>query len=145
MAERHDLLALVLPLARSLRRIEDAAAASHGLTMWQYAILATIERRPGLNQVDVAMLLQYSKNRIVADLDHLEGAGLLVRRRGTDRRSNELAVTAQGRTTRRSIQRAIHRAEDELLRGVPAGAVHALRTSLTEIATATTAPGQGSG
>jgi DNA-binding MarR family transcriptional regulator len=133
MAERHDLLALVMPLARALRRIEDAAAARHGLTMWQYAILAAIERRPGLNQAEVAGRLDYSKNRIVADLDHLERAGLVVRRRGADRRANELAVTAAGRAARRSIQDDIHRAEDELLDDVPAATVEALRTTLLEI------------
>jgi DNA-binding MarR family transcriptional regulator len=134
MTDRHDLLALVMPLARALRRIEDAAAAEHGLTMWQYAILAAIERRPGLNQAEVAARLDYSKNRIVADLDRLEHAGLVVRHRGADRRANELAVTEAGRAARRSIQGDIHRGEDELLDGIPAATVRDLRAALLEIA-----------
>ena len=134
MAERHDLLALVMPLARALRRIEDAAAAEHGLTMWQYAILALIERHPGLNQAEVAARLDYSKNRIVADLDRLEDAGMVIRTRGADRRANQLAVTEAGRAARRSIQGDIHRGEDDLLRGVAAGNVRDLRAALLEIA-----------
>jgi MarR family transcriptional regulator, lower aerobic nicotinate degradation pathway regulator len=133
MAERRDLLALVMPLARALRRIEDAAAAGYGLRMWQYAILAMIERRPGLNQAEVASRLDYSKNRIVADLDGLERAGLVVRRRGADRRANELTITAAGRAARMAIQREIHRGEDELLEAVPAATVHGLRAALEEI------------
>ena len=113
--QRQDLLGLLMPLGRALRRVEEAAAAEHGLSMWQYAILSVAERHPGLNQAEVADFLGYSKNRIIGDLDHLEGTGLLRRSRGADRRANVLSVTEAGRAIRSAVQRKIHRHEDELL------------------------------
>ena len=112
---RQDLLALLLPVTRELRRLEEAAAATRGLTMWQYAILSVAGGRRDLNQAEAADLLGYSKNRIVADLDHLETMGLLTRRRGADRRANALDVTAEGRRATAEVQAEIHRREDELL------------------------------
>jgi len=112
---RLDLLASVLPLAKALRRIEDEAAAGHDLTMWQYAVLQVVAAGPGRNQAEVAARLDYSRNRIVADLDALEERGLLVRRAGADRRANELVITDDGTATMGAVQAAIHRAEDALL------------------------------
>jgi len=114
-AARVDLLASVLPLAKALRRIEDEAAASHDLTMWQYAVLQVVAAGPGRNQAEVAARLDYSRNRIVADLDALEERGLLVRRSGADRRANELVITDDGTATMHAVQAAIHHAEDALL------------------------------
>jgi DNA-binding MarR family transcriptional regulator len=116
---RQDLLALLMPITRQLRDIEEAAAARHGLSMWQYAILSVVDRRAGLNQGDVADRLGYSKNRIVADLDHLELGGLLSRRRATDRRANVLTITSRGRRIMTQVQTEIHHDEDELLAALP--------------------------
>jgi DNA-binding MarR family transcriptional regulator len=117
---RVDLLALLMPISRYLRRAEESAAARHGLTMWQYAILSVVDRRAGLNQSEVAARLAYSKNRIVADLDRLEQEDLLVRRPGADRRANTLAVTPAGGRAMRAIRAEIHRHEDDLLAGLSA-------------------------
>ena len=114
-AKRQDLLALLMPVSRELRRLEELAAAHHGLSMWQYAILSVVDRLPGPNQLEVADVLGYSKNRMVGDLDHLEQAGLLTRQPGADRRANVLTVTRPGRQVMTAIQRRIHRDEDELL------------------------------
>ncbi|QYG91222.1 MarR family transcriptional regulator [Iamia sp. SCSIO 61187] len=113
--DRVDLLASVLPLAKALRRIEDAAAGAHGLTMWQYAVLLVVAAQPSGSQAELAARLDYSRNRLVADLDVLEARGLLVRRPGADRRTNELAATDDGVATMRAIQAAIHAGEDDLL------------------------------
>jgi DNA-binding MarR family transcriptional regulator len=116
---RRDLLASLMPLARALRRIEEAAAARDGATMWQYAILSVVAERPGLNQREVAELLQYSPNRIVGDLQALEERELVVRRPGRDRRANRLEITEAGDAVRRRVQAEIHEREDELLGGLP--------------------------
>jgi DNA-binding MarR family transcriptional regulator len=109
-------------ITKALREIEDGAAAERGITMWQYAILAVADQRPGLNQGDVARLLEYSKNRIVADIDHLEEAGLLQRTSGKDRRSNLLTITRAGGTVLRAVRAEVHRREDLLLAGLSATA-----------------------
>jgi DNA-binding MarR family transcriptional regulator len=103
------------PLTRALRRIEDAAAADVGLTMWQYAILTVVGEGDQQNQAEVAARLGYSKNRIVADLDLLERRSLLIRQPGPDRRANLLRVTPAGSELERRIREEIHRGEDELL------------------------------
>lgn len=115
MPERTDLLASLLPLARALRRIEDAAAAGQRITMWQYAALSLVAVAPGLSQRQAADRMDYSRNRIVADLDHLEQQGLLVRSPGVDRRANALTITTRGSEVMGLVRAEIHRGEDELL------------------------------
>ena len=118
MADRVDLLASLLPVTKALRAIEDEAAAAHGITMWQYAILTVAHLEPGLNQGEIARLLDYSKNRIVGDIDHLEEAGLLRRTAGSDRRSYLLDVTREGKSVVQAVRAEIHRREDNLLAGL---------------------------
>jgi DNA-binding MarR family transcriptional regulator len=115
---RQDLLALMHPVAKALRRIEDVAAAKHGVNMWQYAILSVVIDSPGLNQAEVAKRLQYSVNRIIGDLDVLEQGGFLSRRPGNDRRVNLLGATAAGITLRNLVRADIHKREDKLLAGL---------------------------
>ena len=120
MPARRDLLASLYPVTRALRRIEDDAAAEVGLTMWQYAILSAAAESPGGNQGEIARRLQYSANRIVADLDLLEEQGLVARAPGADRRANVVTITRSGAAMQRRIQSAIHTREDELLAGLTA-------------------------
>lgn len=116
--ERHDLLASLLPIAKALRRIEDAAAARFDITMWQYAILSMATAVQGMSQSEVAEMLGYSRNRIIGDLDQLEKRELLVRVAGADRRVNTLRATESGMATMREIRAEIHRQEDALLSGL---------------------------
>ena len=132
--ERVDLLASLAPLTKALRRIEDDAAAHSGLTMWQYAVLSVIVAMPGLHQRAVAERLDYSANRIVADLDHLERLRLLDRRSGSDRRANALHATAAGARVMRIIRTEIHRREDELLSRLPAQQREALTSAVRLLA-----------
>jgi DNA-binding MarR family transcriptional regulator len=120
MPSRPDLLASLFPVTKALRRIEDEAAAAADLTMWQYAILSVVKDAPGLNQRVIARQLNYSANRIIADLDHLEARGLVVRQPGADRRANVITLTRSGAALQRRVQRAIHAREDELLAGLSA-------------------------
>jgi DNA-binding MarR family transcriptional regulator len=131
---RRDLLAVLGPLTRSLRRVEDAAAARAGITMWQYAILSVVAETAGLNQAQVATTLGHSKNRIVADLDRLEQRRLLVRRPGPDRRANLLAVTAAGIRLMNRVRAEVHDGEDKLLASVPREQQAALITACRAIA-----------
>jgi DNA-binding MarR family transcriptional regulator len=115
VAERQDLLAMLHPVTRALRRIEDDAAAQHGLTMWQYAILSVVAASPDLNQGEVAGILHYSPNRIIADLDELQYRGFIERAAGADRRANMLKITRAGSAVQRRVQKRVHAREDELL------------------------------
>lgn len=128
--ERRDLLADVLPIAKALRRIEDRAAGARGLTMWQYAVLSVADALPGSNQAQVAAALDYSRNRLIADVDRLADAGLIERVPGADRRNNLLRVTERGRVELAAVRAAIHAGEDELLDGLSATTRADLRRSV---------------
>jgi DNA-binding MarR family transcriptional regulator len=116
--DRTDLLASLHPVTRVLRRIEEAAAAREGLSMWQYALLSVVAHGAGRSQREIAEHLQYSPNRVVTDLHDLEGRGYLTRRPGVDRRANALELTEAGDAVRRRIRAEIHAHEDELLAGL---------------------------
>jgi DNA-binding MarR family transcriptional regulator len=137
---RRDLLAVLAPLTRALRQVEDAAAGRAGITMWQYAILSVIADTAGLNQAQVATRLGYSKNRIVADLDLLESRQLLVRQPGPDRRANVLSATAAGVRLMDRVKAEVHEGEDRLLTSLPReqrtallGAVGAIADTLSDL------------
>jgi DNA-binding MarR family transcriptional regulator len=133
-AGRRDLLASLGPVAKALRRLEDAAAATEDLSMWQYAVLSVVADQPGLNQGQVAKALQYSQNRIVSDLDVMEARQLLTRRPGADRRANTLEITPQGRVVQRRVQDRIHAAEDTLLAGLTSAQQRQLRAAAEHLA-----------
>jgi MarR family transcriptional regulator, organic hydroperoxide resistance regulator len=140
MAARQDLLAVLAPVTKALRRIEDDAAGSADLTMWQYAILSLVAETPGLNQGQVANTLGYSANRIIADLDLLQERRLLTRSPGTDRRANVLRTTAAGRRVMQRIQAEIRKGEDDLLAALPAGQRRALYSAAHSIAATLVSP-----
>jgi DNA-binding MarR family transcriptional regulator len=148
-AERGDLLALLAPITKALRRIEDGAAARFGLSMWQYAILSVVSETAGMNQAEVADRLLYSRNRIIADLDLLERRSLLIRKPGADRRANQLEPTAAGIQVMRRIRGEIRHREDELLDVLPDYQRRALLAAARSLAAGlrdTAAPdGRGSG
>lgn len=137
---RRDLLASLSPIARALRRIENDAAGRHSLSMWQYAILSVAAEAPGLNQGQVADRLQYSANRIIADLDHLQQRKLITRRSGPDRRANVVSITSAGAAVQRRIQTDIHRREDDLLAGLSSAAQRQLRSAAQRLADQLRAP-----
>ncbi|HTZ43725.1 MAG TPA: MarR family transcriptional regulator [Jatrophihabitans sp.] len=110
-----DLLALVHPLSRDLRRIEDDCAATAGLTMWQYAILSVAAAADGPSQKAIATRLDYSQNRLVGDLNRLGAKGLVTRERGADGRSHAIRVTERGQAAVAAVRARIHSLEDELL------------------------------
>jgi DNA-binding MarR family transcriptional regulator len=127
-------LASIAPLSKALRRIEDTAAARAGLSMWQYAILSTIDDVAGMNQRQVAARLQYSPNRIVADLDTMERRGLITRQRDADRRANTLRITAEGRQLQRQVHDLVGEQEQLLLAGLTGAERRELRRIIERLA-----------
>ena len=102
VARRSDLAAAMAPVTKALAQMEDAIARRRGLTMWRYAVLVAVRDEPGSNQGQIAARIGYDKNRIVADLDALEEAGLLARTPAdADRRANRLTLTPGGAAARR--------------------------------------------
>jgi len=130
--ERRDLLELIGPLSRSLRRVEERCAKDAGLSMWQYAVLSAASRHEGQSQTQIADRLGYSRNRIINDLDVLQERGLAERRSGPDRRRYLIHVTPSGRATATEVRDAIWAAEDALLAHLPAAARESLQGLLEQ-------------
>lgn len=76
----------------------DFAASVHGLSPGRVGLLILIDANPGLTQSRLAEAAQRDRSTLVSVLDQLEGAGLIERRRGTDRRTNGLWLTRPGRS-----------------------------------------------
>jgi len=87
-------------VARLLRRRFEqyARVAELGLTRTQCAVLANLARQQGVNQAQLAQILDIEPITLVRLLDRLQGAGLIERKPDPkDRRAYVLALTAKAR------------------------------------------------
>lgn len=99
----------------------EAASAGYDLTPVQYAALAAVGGRPGLDQATLAGLIAYDRTTITGVVDRLVQKGLLERRASSrDRRAHELRITATGRQTLDGIEPAVDAAQQLMLRGLTA-------------------------
>lgn len=112
-------------LARRFQQIAVAVfhaeveRAGHDLTPVQYAALATIRSRPGIDQATLAGLIAYDRTTITGVVDRLVQKGLLVRQANSrDRRARALQITNEGRRILRGIEPAVEAAQRILLRGL---------------------------
>lgn len=81
-------------IARLSRQAFNRRAASLGLSLAQWRVLAVLARREGLSQVKLAEILEIQPMTLVRQIDRLEAMGLLARHRDTDdRRAVRLALT----------------------------------------------------
>jgi DNA-binding MarR family transcriptional regulator len=95
-----DLLGFQLRMAHiAMHRDFAATMADTGLTQKQFATLILIRANPGVSQADIAVLLGTDRATMMALIDRLEERELVERRRSaTDRRRQELHLTAGGKT-----------------------------------------------
>jgi DNA-binding MarR family transcriptional regulator len=87
---------LLRKAAQRVTTMTEAAFNPLGLTMRHFGVLIVIEAEPGQNQRVVGERLRVDRTTVVALTDDLEKAGLLERRRGTDRRMFALFLTPAG-------------------------------------------------
>jgi DNA-binding MarR family transcriptional regulator len=73
------------------------AASVAELSPGRVGILLLLEANPGVTQSRLAQAVGLDRSTMVGIVDGLEGRGLVERRRGTDRRTNGLWLTAEGR------------------------------------------------
>jgi DNA-binding MarR family transcriptional regulator len=127
----------VRSLARRLTALYDAALAEHGLTVTQYAALATLARSTAPVAVaELARRLQMDRTTTSRLVGPLEAAGLLTRSNANpgraDARSRPLLVTTKGRRRLGAAVPAWRAAQSE----VDAILGERLRTSLDRAADA---------
>lgn len=95
--------------------------AGFDLTPVQYAALAAIAARPGLDQATLAGTIAYDRTTITGVVDRLAQKGLVVRTPSNrDRRAHELSITKAGEKTLREIEPAVQAAQRAMLRGLTA-------------------------
>jgi MarR family transcriptional regulator for hemolysin len=89
---------LLNDVARLLRTYADHKAARFGMTRAQWAVLVRLDRCQGLNQSELAELLDLQPITLTRLLDKLCDSGLIERRPDpTDRRAKRLFLTAAAR------------------------------------------------
>ena len=99
----------------------EVEAAGYDLTPVQYAALAAISTRTGLDQATLAGLIAYDRTTITGVVDRLVQKGLVLRQPSPrDRRAHELQITAAGKKTLRGIEPAVEAAQKSMVRGLNA-------------------------
>ncbi len=89
---------LLNDVARLLRTYADYKAAQFGMTRAQWAVLVRLDRSEGLNQSELAEMLDLQPITLTRLLDKLCDGGLIVRRPDpTDRRAKRLFLTDAAR------------------------------------------------
>ena len=112
LARRFQQIAVAVFLA-------EVKNAGYGLTPVQYAALAAISVKSGIDQITLAGLIAYDRTTITGVIDRLVQKGLVVRQESSrDRRSRELKITDAGRRTLRGIAPAVEAAQRIMLRGL---------------------------
>jgi DNA-binding MarR family transcriptional regulator len=107
---------MLAPLLRELAAAELPVLASHGLTMWGYVVLVTLDGRPMRTQAALAEAIGADKTRIIRTLDELQAHGHIERRPDPDdRRVRLLDITASGRAVKDAAQAEIQRGEERWL------------------------------
>jgi DNA-binding MarR family transcriptional regulator len=89
----------------------DFAATVAELSPGRVGILLLIEANPGVTQSRLARAVGLDRSTMVGVLHALEGQRLVERRRGEDRRTNGLRLTAEGRVLTAQLKRRIRRHE----------------------------------
>lgn len=89
----------------------DFAATVADLSPGRVGILLLIEANPGLTQSRLAGAVALDRSTMVGVLHALEARGFVERRRGEDRRTNGLWLTAEGRIRVSALKRRIRQHE----------------------------------
>ena len=107
---------MLAPLIRQLIAAERPVLDEHGLSMWGYSVLVTLDQSPIRTQAALAEAIGADKTRIIPVLDELQQQGYIERHPDPDdRRVRLLAVTDAGRRVKDAVQAEIQRGEERWL------------------------------
>jgi MarR family transcriptional regulator for hemolysin len=95
VSKNREFAFLLNDVARLLRTYADYRAAQFGMTRAQWAVLVRVDRTEGLNQSELAEVLDLQPITLTRLLDKLCDSGLIERRADpADRRAKRLFLTA---------------------------------------------------
>ena len=88
----------------------------HDVEMWDYVVLAALERGPAQTQAQLATTVRRDATRLIPILDRLSARGLLLRTPDPDdRRNRVVSLTGDGRAVLSACRASIRALEDDLL------------------------------
>jgi DNA-binding MarR family transcriptional regulator len=125
---------LMHDVSRLRRAVFDEFVKPIGLTRSQWWILAQVSRHDGMNQSDLAHLLDVGKAALGRLVDRLEASGFIERRSdASDRRVKRVYLTRRGAKTIEEMKSLSHEMSERMLKGLDAKARHALAESLAVV------------
>lgn len=108
-------------VSRLMRKRFDMRAAGLGLTRAQWRVLARLRRREGINQKDLAELLEIENITLTRHIDRLEAKGWVERRRDpSDRRAWNLYLNPEVRPVLNKMRKLSEITRNEAMDGIPA-------------------------
>ena len=110
---------LLTDVTRQMRRRFDERARSSGATGTQWRTLKILERREGINQGQLAEMLEVEPITACRMIDRLEESGLVERRRDPgDRRAWQIFLTEKSRPVLAELHVTAATMIEELLQGL---------------------------
>jgi len=114
-----DFLFLIYDVAQLVRRQADKRARTHGMTRAQWAVLARLQREPGITQSRLASLTDVEPITIGRLVDRLEASGLIERQPDPeDRRIWRLTLTPKSTPILEQVAAFRHELHDEMAEGL---------------------------
>jgi MarR family transcriptional regulator, transcriptional regulator for hemolysin len=135
-----DFLFLIYDVAQLVRRQADKRARTYGMTRAQWAVLARLQREPGITQSRLAALTDVEPITIGRLVDRLEASGLIERQPDPDdRRIWRLRLTPKAAPMLKHLAAFRRELHDEMARGLGAqeldtlvACLQRMRTTLTK-------------
>jgi MarR family transcriptional regulator, transcriptional regulator for hemolysin len=126
-----DFLFLIYDVAQLMKRHADKRARLRGMTRAQWAVLARIDRQPGITQSELAHLTDVEPITVGRLIDRLEAAGFLERRPDpSDRRVWRLRLTSKSSSVLREIGALRKELHQTMSRGIDVGTLDTLTEGL---------------
>jgi DNA-binding MarR family transcriptional regulator len=123
---------LLSDVTRQMRRRFDERARTSGATGAQWRTLKILERSEGINQGQLAEMLEVEPITACRMIDRLEESGLVERRRDPgDRRAWRIFLTEKSRPVLAELHVTAAGMIEDLLQGLSAKQREALTTTLT--------------
>lgn len=125
---------LLRDTARRILSDLTARLEPHGITLPQYYVLRELWQEEGLTQREIANRVGVLEPTMVATIDALERAGMIVRQRSTtDRRKTHVKLTAAGRRLRDTLHGYAAGVLEHALTGISDAEVAELRRLLQRV------------
>ena len=134
VSKNREFAFILNDVARLLRTYADHKAAQFGMTRAQWAVLVRLDRAEGLNQSELAEILDLQPITLTRLLDKLCDSGLIERRPDPeDRRAKRLFLTSAARPVLKQLASLGEETMAGALAGVAPGSVEQMVSQLAAV------------